>query len=141
MRIMDTRHVSARHDSQERREAASLLQRGGEQARAWWARGAAARAVSGGDQILAGARGASRLRYWTRVVVRARGRWRYFRKIIASRRCLMNRWCGCGFRICGLSERDNGARMLAGVAVVARAGAGRVLGAAFAAESQGDALG
>lgn len=44
---MDTRHVSSRHDSQEGRQGPSLFQRCGEQARAWWVCGAAARAAFG----------------------------------------------------------------------------------------------
>ena len=53
LRIIECQNVSARHYSQERRQRTPLLQRGGEQACGRWARTATARAVSGGDQLVA----------------------------------------------------------------------------------------
>src|SRR3990170_4703810 len=55
LRIIEPRDVSACEHSEEGRQGAPLLQRGGEQARERWTRAATARAVSGGDQLVAGA--------------------------------------------------------------------------------------
>src|SRR5712691_7125366 len=55
LRIIEPRDVSAHDHSEKGRQGTPLLQRGGEQARERWARAAAARAVFGGDQLLAGA--------------------------------------------------------------------------------------
>src|SRR5271167_2592687 len=56
VRIIKPRDVSARDDSEERRQRAPLFQCRGKQAGKWWTRAATARSVFGRDQLLAGDR-------------------------------------------------------------------------------------
>ena len=120
MRIDSQHHVSATHRAKEERQDAQLLERGREQASRRRPGGAAARAVSGRDQFLAGGGLAQGDRSVRRGYRPCRGRWRCFPRIDARprRRCVDRSASPVGD---AASSSAAMGRLLAGRAVVAGA--------------------
>src|SRR6516165_10477608 len=140
LRIIDGRHVFARHDSQEGRQGAPLLEPFREQARERWTRGAAARAVSWRDQLFAGAgvaqvdRGARRGRRSAAQLGAVSGR--------SLRRRAARCACGGAAAVAGATEPTAAMGcVLAGGAAVGRTAARSFLERPTAGEPQGHALG
>src|SRR3984893_10225407 len=142
MRIMQRQDVFARDHSQEGRQAPPLLEHCGESPCRWRSRGAAARVVSGGDQLFAGTglaqidRGLGRQGLGLGTAhVRAVSR----RSLPRTTARIIDRALETE-SVAAASTAAMG-RVLVGIDAVADAGFGCVLGRAVARLAQGHALG